>query len=147
MKRIILYTAKRIDKPLWVEGMLFYSTGYELNKKSLRPCIQEIDWIKLEYKTYEVIPETIGEFTGKTTTNEHPAFYDVSKLYENQIFSIGNNKTRYKAVFENYEWIGVSNEGDDHGVFKIRFSAIKEPIYIHGNIFDNPELMNLINNR
>ncbi|MBE8712555.1 hypothetical protein C4F49_02520 [Sphingobacterium sp. KB22] len=36
-------------------------------EKCLKPCIQEIETNGLHYDCYEVTPESVGQFTGKTT--------------------------------------------------------------------------------
>jgi hypothetical protein len=67
-------------------------------------------------------------------------FYDYLQLFENDIFSVGEYKTKYVVKMENYQWIGISNEGDDYGLYKCYLNT-KEKITHHGNTIDNPELI------
>ena len=91
------------------------------------------EWIKC-------LPETLCEFTGKIIPLEHPMFYDYLQLFENDVFSVGEYKTKYVVKMENYQWIGISNEGDDYGRYMCHLNT-KEKITHHGNIIDNPELI------
>ena len=137
MKREILFRAKRTNFNEWVFGDLI---NYSENE------IKIIDqncrcWDILE-GGYDVIPETVGQYTGKTTKNESLCYYDVKKLFEGDIFTIGDSKTTYLCVFENYEWIGISTDCDKYGQYNIRLASIKDQFYVIGNIHDNPELLN-----
>ena len=139
MKREILFKGKRIDNKEWVEGNLVMVCNGETLKRY--PCIvisynhDTFDWL-------EVDPKSVSQFTGKTIPLKHPMFDDKLKLFENDIFTFGNSKTKYKVVFEDYEWVGVSNEGDDWGAYKCRLSQIREEMHIIGNLTDDPKLMN-----
>ena len=133
--REILFKGKSVNTGEWVESMTIANGTIKRKRNDVFMEIDENKWVGIE-------PKSLSQYTGKTTNNQHPVFYDVQKVFENDIISIGKYSTKYKVVFENYEWVGISNEGDRFGAFKIRFSAIREPITIHGNIFDNPELIN-----
>ncbi len=140
MKREILFKGKRVDNKEWVEGLFFKTSFSTVKSIGLTACIQVIE--DISYKTFDILPETLCQFTGKTIPLKHPMFDDKLKLFENDVFTFGDSKTKYKVVFEDYEWVGVSNEGDDWGAYKCRLSQIREEIHIIGNLNDDPKLMN-----
>lgn len=131
--REILFRGKRVDTGEWAYG--YYWKDH--NGKHGITYLGDDNFFNAE-----VIPETVGQFTGLTESKNHPMFDDKIKLFEDDIFQVGNLKTKYRVVFENYEWIGVSNDGDNWGKFEYKLSAIgKSPVHIIGNIHDNPELL------
>lgn len=138
MKREILFKGKRIDTGEWVEG------NYVEKIKPTEPT--PVVWASFIHDKaltmYEIDRNTLCQFTGKTIPLKHPMFDDKLKLFENDVFTLGNSKTKYKVVFEDYEWVGVSNEGDDWGAYKCRLSQIREEIHIIGNLNDDTKLMN-----
>lgn len=138
MKREIKFRGKRIDNGKWVYGNLIIK---------IKPTEKDPTfWCSLiqdgALTANEVDPETVGQFTGKTESKNHPMFDDKINLWEDDVFTIGNSKTKFQTMFDDYEWIGVSNEGDDWGLYKYRLAAIKEPIHILGNVHDNPQIFN-----
>ncbi|OPC66354.1 hypothetical protein DSC47_10130 [Elizabethkingia miricola] len=61
MKREIIFRGKRVDNGEWVEGSLvMVSDGESLNRY---PCIV-VSYNHDTFDWYEVIPETVGQFTG-----------------------------------------------------------------------------------
>lgn len=128
----------------WIEGLPYYNYGngewFISHSNGWVPSYNNPD--EGEHTIFsEVDPETICEFTGKTTKNKSLVYYEVEKLFEDDIFRIGKDKTKYRCVFENYEWVGISNEGDKYGPYAVRLAAINCQIHIVGNIHDNPELL------
>jgi hypothetical protein len=135
MKREILFKAKRSDNKEWVEGLFFKTSFSTTSRIGLTSCIQVIK--DINHKSFEVIEETICQFTGKSISLEHPMFDDKLRLFENDIIKIGNKKNEYQIVFENYEWICISSEGDEWGPYKIKLSQIpKDKIRIVRNSND-----------
>ena len=78
--------------------------------------------------------------TGKIIENTHPMFYDVKELFEGDVFTDDKFNTKFLTIFSNFQWIGISDEGDDFGPYTKRISALGN-IKIIGNIHDNPDLM------
>ncbi|MCK9415522.1 hypothetical protein M0Q97_02550 [Candidatus Dojkabacteria bacterium] len=133
MKRNILFKAKTFDNE-WIESMTIRKSIYSDYR------INDDLYLFVDEKWIKCLPETLCEFTGKIIPLEHPMFYDYLQLFENDIFSVGEYKTKYVVKMENYQWIGISNEGDDYGSYKYHLNT-KEKITLHGNAIDNPELI------
>ena len=114
--REILFRGKRIDNGEWVEG------NYSI-MLSGRVAIQPIGRIV----TYEVLPTTVGQFTGLTDKNGKKIFEGDIVKYENKIYEI--------KYLEKYARFAPSNEST---VFMVcAFNHLE----VVGNIYDNPELL------
>lgn len=128
--REILFRGKRADNGEWVEGNLFIP---DCPDKPTEICIGS-NVVRI---TYEVVPTTIGQFTGLTDKNG-------TKIFEGDILEFTNGddeKTPYLVVWDDFfsSWHiaqnGDRNFWDDFADFESeRFEVI-------GNIHDNPELL------
>lgn len=121
--REILFRGKRTDFNRWIEGYL-----YRLSEK-LNPFIM----IKNEGGTaFEVIPETVGQYTGLTDKNG-------KKICEGDIlrYTIDGDVYIYVCFWDdgNCEF-GLKNEKRDFGL-----AYAPHDKEIIGNIHDNPELL------
>ena len=130
--RQILFKAKTIDSKIWVEGDLVQRTDSDGSKHYL---IENNDFN--DYRSYEVIPESVGQFTGLLDKNGNKIFeLDVVKIYQPHSKTYHSHIVKWDnlwscfGLFENnnkwckeYDWV-----------------KIKE-IEIIGNIYDNPELL------
>ena len=137
--REILFRGKRVDNGEWVEGFLFKYNG--------ALCIQ-IEGIECDdYGVYprcyaEVIPETVGQYTGKDIGNENLFEGDIVEWYEDYDDSFGYSKTAngYSVVVwdnENYCW-SFKTDNEYTQPFN---DWTWENCFIIGNIHDNPELL------
>lgn len=128
MNREILFRGKRIDNGEWVEG--YYFIDLENKKpyimlKERRETIE--DWM---VKSIEVIPETVGQFTGLLDKNG-------KRIFEGDIF--GNNHVPCRHVIfkdGSFCFNVVHSQGADI-LSQDRVGRLE----IIGNIHDNPEIL------
>lgn len=122
--REILFRGKRKENGEWMYGGLSqHKTG-----KVFIKCGSAIS-------SYEVIPETVGQFTGEYSANTNKIF---SKIFEHDIVI---------KVVDGKELVGVVEYSD--GAFGVRFADDSGQFLcffggcckIIGNIHDNPELL------
>lgn len=90
--REILFRGKRKDNGKWVEG---HYGEYYSGKENVS-CISIPKETISGSLCYDVIPETVGQYTGMTDKNG-------TKIFENG-YMIIDNKT-YKVIFDNAEYI------------------------------------------
>ena len=123
--REILFRGKRKDNDEWVEG--HYGEYYNGNKNV--PCISIPSKEAVSGSLcYEVIPETIFEFTGLNDKNG-------TKIFEGDILKglYANGNAEVEMI--NGSWVGYAGKGwTDIGYVVDRVEVI-------GNIHDNPELL------
>lgn len=111
------YAATKI-KPKWVYG--FYSTSSALFTKPV-PVIQN------DEDDYIIIPETVCEFTGILDINK-------TKIFENDVIKASNGHIGW-VIFEKGHFIKTCN------CHKSNCEIISDNCEVIGNIFDNPELI------
>ena len=126
--REILFRGKRKDNDEWVEG--HYGEYYNGNKNV--PCISIPSKEAVSGSLcYEVILETVGQYTGMTDKNG-------KKIFEHDIVRIYVDFTTMQYVIsydkENARFV----VGDTGFTF---WSYISTKIEVIGNIHDNPELL------
>ena len=127
--REILFRGKRVDNGEWVEGCLLYDC--EQNESYIAEYFED----KSAY-IREVIPETVGQYTGLTDKNGKKIFErDVVKVYLTDGIEIGligwsDIDVRFKFA---------SPDGTAYGI------DVTDTLEIIGNIHDNPELLEVDN--
>ena len=137
MNRHILFRAKRKDNGEWVYGYYATQSNHacfqsELKYTSFILKDEFMDWGLGGLAEYEVIPESVGQFTGLTDKNSN-------KIFEGDIvkcLSLENgyvNKEVYYA--EDRARFVLGSLGSDYD--------FEEYINVEviGNIYDNPELL------
>lgn len=129
--REILFTGKRKDNGEWVQGdflspcnIVFLKNGYDavLGKDDCPVC-----------NDYEVIPETVGEYTGLLDKNSN-------KIFEGHILKWTNADSDevYTAVgFKNGCFV-INPERED---MEVLYDYLCLDMEIVGNTLDNPELL------
>ena len=143
MKREHLYRGKRLDNREWAQGNFVLSNGRSYIVKEVAfndewesECGSGVhEWI-------EVVPETVGEFTGLTDTNGVNIFEDDiatnSCVYGliTSVVSFANGCFVYTQYYDNaHKWL--TTEGC---MFNLK--SMDKRFEIVGNIHDSPELIN-----
>ena len=131
MNREILFKAKRKDNGEWVEG--YYRADPDLDMHFI--CgwdyYSSENGLEREPFEYEIDPDTICQYTGLHDKNGE-------KIWENDILDCGN-KLRVSWHHFKASWV-LSKKGWMYNHF---FGEAVEPedVEVIGNIFDNPELL------
>lgn len=132
--REILFRGKRVDNGEWILG------GYAKcnNRHYILPDIDLIreEWV---FKNIEVIPETVGEYTGLTDKNGKKIFEgDIVKTKE---FGKDNGNGVNFNNFDIFEVIYSSSSFKLNNSRRL-FNMLKgQGFEVIGNIHDNPELL------
>jgi uncharacterized phage protein (TIGR01671 family) len=138
--REIIFRGKRKDNGEWVEG---YYARKGVDKDTFKHfiCVMTFNvngntYSSMFYLTdIEVIPETVGQYTGLTDKNG-------TKIFEGDILSAHlddgypENETMLEVVWHNNGWYGKNGKFFDD--FDNGFEKYFEVI---GNIYDNSELL------
>ena len=128
----ILFRGKRVDNGEWVEGFPYITHGGE---HQIRYYDSESN---IENCSHTVIPDTLGRFTGLTDCNG-------TKIFEGDVV-----KFKY---FD--DWIGKIEYDSDSALFTVIFADGDDDYFgrvscgdceVIGNIYDNPELMEVSGN-
>lgn len=126
--REILFRGKRTDGTGWIEG--FYFQKPTPNSDDGRPVYHGIT--DLPPFDAEVIPETVGQYTGLKDKNG-------KRIFEGDIVRIGSGIFEFtgQVVFEQESFQLVDPECD---VYECMWYQAEE-MTVLGNIRDNPELL------
>ena len=129
-----LYRGKRVDDGEWVEGWFLM---YPFSRWPLKAAIIPAEQAHGGYHTIEeVIPETVGQYTGLTDKNG-------KKIFEGDVVkSTDNFNTSVVYFVEHRNGALVLHQ---KGVFHyVHFNELPKKFYqieVIGNIHDNPELL------
>lgn len=143
--RDIIFHGKRKDNGEWVEGDLMHGVQHQNGKAYIW---QENADDLIGIKEYEIIPETVGQYTGLTDKNG-------KKIFEGDIVKFGRNI--YQIIFECGSFALLDVDGEmitkiggmnDHcySLMNLYLECCWEDdcaydIEIIDNIHDNPELL------
>ena len=123
----ILFEGKRKDNGEWIEGSVlnFRENTYIIPHDS-EYCYDDTEKFAFDVEYFEVIPETVGRYTGLTDKNGR-------KIFEGDIVTINYSTYPLYIAFVDFSWQAVN-------YYKHRLET--ENIYtVIGNIHDNPELL------
>ena len=118
MKREILFRAKKITDNQWVTGGI-----------AIAPDETVIILTKEEQIVWNVIPETVGQFTGIIDING-------INVFEDDILHGG-----YKVEYFNGGFFGVKHRNDKY-VHSLKKCSQLQEFKVIGNVHDNLELLN-----
>lgn len=128
--REIIFRGKRADNGEWVEGWLMNEHIIPKEQEFTVECRNPqyfVDTDKLEL--YEIIPSTIGQYTGLTDKN------GLTKIFEGDIV----------RIFDGEYFSGVVKYSNEQGSFTVDDTSLHywvSDIEVIGNIHDNSELLN-----
>ena len=133
--REILFRGKRVDNGEWVEGSLIHQTKFYGDPVDHYHILYDGEFHIDYYGSAEVIPETVGQFTGLLDKNG-------KKIFEGDIIRFGdimgiiNYSTGCYCVKTNKpDWRSRNNPAID-----IVLNEYPNEICVIGNIYDNPKL-------
>ena len=130
--REILFKGKRADNGEWVYGYYAHRPTAVCIGESNPSCIYVPACDPDDNSEFiEVIPETVGQYTGLTDKNG-------MKIFEGDILTIENEGV-YAAIKYNESNAAFYVEDEDHEDYL--GEAWETDVVIIGNIFDNPELL------
>lgn len=125
MNRQILFRGKRKDNGGWVCGYL-----YRLSER-LNPFIM---FVNSNAESYEVNPETVGQFTGLTDKNGN-------KIFEGDIVKVTTGIEGYKSTYCSTIQEVKYNAESGTAVFLPFDNSDMVEVKVIGNIYDNKELL------
>lgn len=150
MDRIIKFRGKRKDNGKWIYGNLI------IDGDKYYICIDINQRIRLyDYEVYmiEVIPETVGQDTGRKDKNG-------KEIYEGDIITgtdypfIDEEKQNYVGIVVfyddaasfgyEYQCVRKDKRGISNGInneFEANENLVCDDLEVIGNIYDNPELL------
>ena len=126
--REYLFRGKRKDNGEWVEGCGIIATE---NWVSIFTVIDDIDENSSEVNEFEVLPETVGQFTGLTDKNG-------KKIFEGDVVDILTENE--EAGIVTYDEGCFYVKADGYSV-DFRNNINGNDLLIIGNIHDNPEIL------
>ena len=124
--REILFRGKREDNGEWVYGNLIYRRIWETDICVIRVFDSGFD----NYEEYDVIPETVGQYTGLTDKNGN-------RIFEGDI-------CKHRSNYSGNTVISVVTYTDGHFLALVCENSgfeLSEKLEVIGNIHDNPELL------
>ena len=129
MSREIKFRGKRKDNGEWVEGYYVKTHDGDLDDKT-RHLIHRYQTADFMSNFVEVIPETVGQFTGLLDKNG-------KEIYEGDIIQTKYGHGTYTGVVEWNDVIGAWSwpEGEDWGMIDAGGSKVI------GNKYENSELI------
>lgn len=136
--REILFTGKRVDNGEWVEGFYVFVPEHYKPEMSRKSYIVSIN----NGLFFEVIPGTVGQYTGMTDKNGKKIFEgDIVKTWKNNIGKIEFGQywdEETEEDFYGYAWIGKDEYEES---ITLSLNNCWNGHEVIGNIHDNPELL------
>lgn len=130
--REVLFRGKRIDNGEWVYGSLI-DWGGNGKVVTIVSALTEHD-LKLSTRFDDVIPKTVGQYTGLTDKNG-------KKIFEGDIIAFHSSESIYEAAYDitDSKFVILLRNGKDSF---LRFYNISAYYFsVIANKWDNPELL------
>ena len=121
--REVLFRGKRTDNGEWVKGYLYIT---HIGSHEIGSYDAEIN---IERLTFDVIPETVGQYTGLIDKNG-------VRIFEGDILRDDDNEENGVVEFIDGEFCVVFGNVETHGIYDIACCC-----YVIGNIHDNPDML------
>lgn len=135
--REILFRGKRKDNGAWLEGYYHYSPRYKMHHIEWFGRVSSGDGILPQHRLTEVIPETVGQYTGLKDKNG-------KRIFEGDVCSTDLSRPYLVVEFRNGCFM---YQCEDNGETYYDIMTPIEPLVdadefteVIGNIHDNPEL-------
>lgn len=134
--REILFRGKRVDNGEWVEGNLFIPDKLDTPTQI---CIGT-NIIRI---TYDIIPETVGEFTGLYNGGKQRIFEDDIVRFEGELYRVRREDETPGGYWASTAYILQHIGWADYMSFVDTIDDYCNEICVEiiGNIHDNPELL------
>ena len=139
--REILFRGKRVNNGEWVQGFYVYYVLSPLPKQQFQRITTGEAMGYGATESYDVIPETIGQYTGLTDKNGTKIFE--GDIVEGHCHSQWSHRLQRCVVeydrdsFKSRRYLNYPDE-KHYFEYKVLFS---KDVVVIGNIHDNPELL------
>ena len=132
--RDYLFRGKRTDNGEWVEGFYVHYDDTKDNHKDDCDYIVGIHTGE-HFPFFEVIPETVGQYTGLTDKNG-------KKIFEGDIVKTDKFSEPNKQYIIKYDLqFGAFIGQDRYNCYFVTFDGDSDEFEVIGNIHDNPKLL------
>ena len=150
MSREILFRGKRVDNGEWVIGSLIDAKGKAYIIVSVEAECSDGENTDL-YATewYEVLPDTICQYSGRTDKNKKKIFEgDILRGFQYPFCHDGEYNYYAEIIFANCSFMTYTHKnpsscvrGISDGNTEVMECWASEDWEVIGNIYDNPELL------
>ncbi|MDO4495843.1 MAG: YopX family protein [Clostridiaceae bacterium] len=138
--RDYLFRGKRKDDCEWLEGFALFADNKAFIFNNVKvEFLNGYNEYRMNFTLKEVIPETVGQYTGLTDKNGKKIFEgDIVSRYINWLGKRVNAVAKYDTTVAS--WLCESFDKDKEQVFLANLVS-GNGTYVIGNIYDNPELL------
>ena len=147
------YRGKRLDNDEWIYGSLSYQIldGIFITENRIKHTLEkDLTFAKLDKMCQEVIPESVGQFTGRCTESAVKVFEGdiVKHSFTNKVHDIEfvcndweMGVVRYNADYTRYEVMVFKKDGYSYGIIPFTTHLEHHEWEVVGNMTDNPEIV------